>query len=194
MDADSKFDTINGEKQQTLKNHPFMNATPSLTKVTKTTEQPKNNLLMMETMEFKPMGYLHHSHDLLLILSSDDDNVVKWWVDASCATLSSYKIHMGATMTLRKSASLSISAKQQLNETSSVEAELVGACNVMSCIIWVNYFLEVQGHGTKSSLVCQCNKLAMLLESNGEASSNKHRRHINTHYFFMMDRIKKKEL
>jgi len=147
-----------------------MNVAPSLTKVTKTTEQPKNNLLMMETMEFQPMGYLHHSCDLLLTFSADDDNIVKWWEDASCAMNSSYKSHMCATMTLRKGAPLSIRAKQQLNVTSYVETELVGACNAVPCIIWVNYFLEVQGHGTKSSLVCQCNVLAILIEMNLKAS------------------------
>jgi len=140
------------------------------------------------------MGYLHHSCDLLLVFSADDDNVVKWWVDASCAMHSSYKSHMCATMTLRKGAPLSISAKQQLNATSSVEAELVGACNAVPCIISVNCFLEVQGHGANSDLLCQCNVLAILLEINGKASSSKQRRHTNTHYFFMTDRIKKKEL
>jgi len=86
---------------------------------------------------------------------------------------------------------LSISAKLQLNATSSVEAVLVGACNAVPCIIWVNYFLEAQGHDANSDLLCQCNVLAILLEINGKASSSKQRRHTNTNYFFMTDRIKK---
>ena len=119
------------------------------------------------------MGYLKYSRNLPLILSADDDKIIKWWVDASYATHPDFSSHTGATMSLGKGAVWSVSKKQRLNTTSSTESELVATYDAMPYIIWMNYFLEAQGYGTNSTVVYQDNKSAILLEINGKASSSK---------------------
>ena len=70
------------------------------------------------------------------------------------------------------------SSKQKLNTQSSIEAELVGADDVMSQLMWTKYFLEAQGLKVVSKLL-QDNKSAMLLEEKGHDSVGKRSRHIN---------------
>ena len=88
---------------------------------------------------------------------------------------------------------ITISSKQKLNTKSSTEAELVGADDVLTPLIWTNYFLQAQGQNYKAVLY-QDNKSAMLLETNGTASSGRRTRHIDIRYFMIKDRVDKKEL
>ena len=46
----------------------------------------------------------------------------------------------------------------------------------------------------KQSVVYQDNKSSILLETNGRASSSKRTRHIDIRYFFVSDRVQKKEV
>ena len=77
---------------------------------------------------------------------------------------------------------ISIPKKQKLNTKSSTEAELIGADNAMPQMLWTRYFLEAQGYGINENILYQDNMSAMLLEKNGEKSSNKNTKHINVHY------------
>ena len=70
------------------------------------------------------------------------------------------------------------SSKQKLNTRSSTEAELVGADDIMSQLMWTKYFLEAQGLKVKTKLL-QDNKSTMLLEEKGIDSTGKRSRHIN---------------
>ena len=87
----------------------------------------------------------------------------------------------------------SSSKKQKLNTKSSTEAELVGADDVLPQALWTRYFLEEQGYGVTTTLY-QDNQSAIKLESNGKSSSTKRTRHLNIRYFFITDRISKREL
>ena len=51
-----------------------------------------------------------------------------------------------------------------------------------------------QGYPIQDNILYQDNKSAMLLAKNGRASSTKRTKHINIRYFFVMDRIAKKEV
>ncbi len=51
-----------------------------------------------------------------------------------------------------------------------------------------------QGYGIVENLLLQDNKSSILLEKNGKASSGKRTRHINIRYFFITDRVNKKEI
>ena len=59
------------------------------------------------------MSYLNATKSLPLILSADDDNTIKWWVDASYAVHPDFCSHTGATMSLGKGAAWSVSTKQR---------------------------------------------------------------------------------
>ena len=82
---------------------------------------------------------------------------------------------------------ISVSTKQKLNTKRSTENELVGVNDMMPVIIWTRYFLLEQGYGVVENLLLLDNKSSILLERNGMASSSKHTRHINIHYFFITD-------
>ena len=86
------------------------------------------------------------------------------------------------------------STRQKLNTRSSTEAELVGVNDVMPQVLWTRYFIEAQGYTVTNNVVYQDNQSAMLLEKNGRASSSKRTRHINIRYFFITDRIARKEV
>ena len=86
------------------------------------------------------------------------------------------------------------SKKQQLNTRSSTEAELVGADDLMTPILWTGLFLNAQGYPVKDNILYQDNKSTILLEKNGKRSAGKRSRAINIRYFFITDQISKDHL
>ena len=86
------------------------------------------------------------------------------------------------------------STKHNINTRSSTESELVGVDDMMSLIIWTQYFVKAQGYKVSDNIVFQDNKSTMLLERNGKTSSGKRKKHINVRYFFITDHISKGEV
>jgi hypothetical protein len=80
-----------------------------------------------------------------------------------------------------------------LNTKSSTEAELVGVDDVLPQALWTKYFMEAQGYGV-TTILNQDNQSTIKLSDNGKASSGKGTRHINIRYFFITDRIARKEV
>ena len=64
----------------------------------------------------------------------------------------------------------------------------------MPTVLWSRQFLDGQGFKVKENPVYQDNQAAILLEKNGKASSGKRTKHINARYFFITDRVSKKEV
>jgi hypothetical protein len=129
-----------------------------------------------------------------LILSADDLQVIKWYVDASFAVHPDFRSHTGGVATFGKGAPYSMSRKQKLNTRSSTEAELVGADDMSTMILWTKLFMEAQGYEIKKNILFQDNKSAILLETNGKKSSSKRTRALNIRYFFLTDQVEKGNL
>jgi len=145
----------------------------------------------------RAMRYLRFTRHLPLTLEADDDGGVspRWWVDASFATHSDMKSHTGGIMSMGKGAICAWSKRQRINTKSSTEAELVGVNDMLPQVLWVRYFLEAQGYSMLSpTKIYQDNMSAIQLEKNGKASSGQRTRHINIRYFFVADRVSKKEV
>ena len=140
------------------------------------------------------LKYCNGTRKDLLILSADDLQVIKWYVDASFAVHPDFKSHSGGVMTMGSGAIQSHSRKQKLNTRSSTEAELVGVDDFMTPILWTRLFLEEQGVSVKDNILYQDNKSAILLEKNGKRSSGKRTRALNIRYFFVTDQVEKKNL
>ena len=119
------------------------------------------------------VSYISGTVELPLILTADTTRVVKWWVDASFAVRKEMRSQTGATMSMGKGCIYSSSRKQKLNTTSSTEAELVAADDVMPQIIWTQQFLISQGVKVTHNILHQDNRSAILLEKNGVGSSSK---------------------
>ena len=138
--------------------------------------------------------YLRGTRELPLILSAEGSGILKWWIDGSFAVHPNMRGHTGGGLSLGRGFPIVNSTKQKLNTRSSTESEVVGVDDCMPAVCWTRYFLEAQGYGVKETIVYQDNKSAILLEKNGKASSTKRTKHINIRYFFITDRINKKEL
>ena len=86
------------------------------------------------------------------------------------------------------------SSKQKLNTKSSTEAELVGLSDYVPYTLWMNNFLAAQGYKIKSSKVYQDNQSAIRMETNGRNSCTGNSRHVDIRYFFVKDRVDRKEI
>ena len=142
------------------------------------------------------LKYMHSTKSLVLTLEASGDGQViicKWFPDAAFAVHPDFKSHTGGVLTLGKGAVNTILQKQKLNTTSSTEAEVVGAHDVVPQALWTKYFLEAQGYSCDTT-VYQDNTSAILLEKNGMESSGKRTRHINVRYFFMKDCVDRRLL
>jgi len=140
------------------------------------------------------MKYLRGTRDLPLTLSANGSGVLKWWVDASFAVHPNMRGQMGGGLSMGRGFPVVTSTKQKLNTRSSTELELVRVDDLMPAICWTRYFLEAQRYKITENILYQDNKSAILLKKNRKASSSKRTKHINIHFFFMTDRISKKEL
>jgi len=140
------------------------------------------------------MRFLNGTKDDDLTLSADNLNVIKWFVDASFGVHPDFKSHTGGVMTLGQGAVLSMSRKQKLNTRSSTEAELVGADDAATMILWTKLFMEAQGHEIDQNILYQDNKSTALLINNGKRSSGKRTRALNIRYFFLTDQVEKGNL
>jgi hypothetical protein len=74
------------------------------------------------------------------------------------------KSQSGDTMSMGKGSIYSISRKLKLSTTSSTDSELVGAYNVMSQVMWTQYFLLAQNVKVSHNILLQDNKSAILPE------------------------------
>jgi hypothetical protein len=142
----------------------------------------------------RALSYLRNTIELPLILSADGSHVIKWWADASFAVRNDMRSQTGATMSMGRGGIYSMARKQKLNTTSSTEAEVVGADDVMPQMMWTRHFLLEQGVEVSRNILYQDNQSAMLLEQNGLASSSRRTRHINIRFFFIKDQISSNEL
>ena len=95
----------------------------------------------------------------------------------------------GGFMTMGTGGAYVQSSKHNLNNKSSTEAELVGVYDVLTHVIWTQYFLKEQRYMIHDNIIYQDNQNAIRLEKNGRRSSSKRTRHINIRYYFITDRI-----
>ncbi len=86
------------------------------------------------------------------------------------------------------------STKHKLNTRSSTESEIVAVDDLIPQILWVHLFLKAQGFAVSNNILYQDNKSAMLVETNGRASSSKRTRHIEIRYYYVADRVAKGDL
>jgi hypothetical protein len=140
----------------------------------------------------KIMRFLNGTKDSVTMMSIDDSNTIKWYVDAAFAVHKYLKSHTGAVMTFGNGAICSISTKQKVNSRSSTEAEFIAVDDVISKVLWTKLFLMNQGQNTSMNIIYRDNQSAMKMELNGKASSGKTTRHFYIKYYYITDLIKRK--
>jgi hypothetical protein len=135
------------------------------------------------------LGYLKGTLHMTLVLLEDSLTLSCWWVDAAYAVHSDMKGHTGAGMSFGQGMALSYSWKHKIVTKSSTEAELVGVDDSLGHILWARYFMQAQGYEMKALLIYQDNMSAMLLKTNGKASSSKCTKYIKGKYFYIKHKI-----
>jgi hypothetical protein len=140
------------------------------------------------------MKYIRGTRKFPLILSANGSGILKWWVDASFAVHPNMRGHTGGGLSMGTGFPIVTSTKQKLNTRSSTETEVVGVDDCMPAMLWTRLFMEAQNYGVHESILYQDNKSSILLEKNGKSSSSKRTKHINVRYFFVTDRIEKRDL
>jgi hypothetical protein len=140
------------------------------------------------------LSYLKGTLHMPLILSADLLTLSRWWVGAAYAVHNDCQGHTGAGMSFGQGMALCYSWKQKMNTKSSTEAELVGVDDSLGYILWACYFMIEQGYDMDPSLLYQDNMSAILLETNGRASSSKRTKHIKVKYFLIKDKVDREEI
>ena len=117
------------------------------------------------------MKYLNGMQDIELTLCAENLRSIKWYVDASFAVHPDFRSPTGGTMTFGKGAVQLLSKKQKLNTRSSTEAELVGADDVATQILWTKHFMEAQGYTIEDNILHHDSKSTILLFDPARSSS-----------------------
>ena len=82
---------------------------------------------------------------------------IEWWVDVAFVVHHNMKIHTGGMMYMVRGARYFASNKQKLDKKNSTEGELVGVDDLMTHLLWMQYFLEAQGMKISDDIVYQDN-------------------------------------
>jgi hypothetical protein len=135
------------------------------------------------------LRFLNGTKEDVLTMSVDDPHVIKWHVDASFAVHPDFKSHTGGVMTYDQGAIQGMSRKQLLDTRSRTEAELVGADDAATKILWNTLFMDRQGYRVTGNILYQGNKSAFPLETNEQRNSIERTHALNLRYFFLTDQV-----
>ena len=141
----------------------------------------------------RAIKYIQGTIDLPLVLSINKSGNIKWYVDVEFAENKDMGSHTGGFMNMGTGGVYVKSSKQKLKTKSSTGAKLVRVYDVPNQVIWTRYFLKEHGYIINNNIIYQDNQSAIKLENHGRQSSSNSTRHINIRYYFITDRIMKKE-
>ena len=96
--------------------------------------------------------------------------------------------------TMGRGALLNIEKQLGLVISSSTETEVVSTGEHMPKCAWFRYFILAQGDNPTEDILMQDNKSTILLQKSWPFSTGKGSKHINVRYFFVIDKIKNKEV
>ena len=116
------------------------------------------------------------------------------YIDEAHAVYSDGKCHSGMFVTMGHGAMINVSKKLGLVTTSSTETEVVSNGERFPKCTWFRYFRLAQGDDLKEDVLLQDNKSSIILHKNYPYSVGKGSKHINVRYFFVVDKVKKKEV
>ena len=140
------------------------------------------------------LQYLHTTIHLKRIIGADNLHSLYTWIDAAYAVHPNMRSHTGGCMSMGLGTLHCKSSKQKLNTKSSTEAEVVGMSDYTPYNIWLTNFLQAQGYALQMNEVYQDNQSAIKMERNGRNSCTGNSRHVHIRYFFVKDRVDKKEI
>ena len=139
------------------------------------------------------LRYVNATQDLSLTIELGKQVLVLAYIDCSHGVHVDGKGHTGSVISLGKGAVHAKSGKQKLVSKSSTETELIGLTDDSSQVIWTRNFLIHQGNDVQPATIFQDNQSTLALVDKGRSTSAR-TKHINVRYFFIKDRVEKKEI
>ena len=140
------------------------------------------------------MKYLQATEHLPLIIRNDGEGT-RIYIDGAHAVHGDMKGHAGVWVTEGTGTIYAASTKNKLNVVSSTEAEIVSVGEKLPKHIWYRkYRIAQENKEEKPDILYQDNESAILMENNGRISVGKGSKHIDIRYFFVTDRVKRKEI
>ena len=113
--------------------------------------------------------------------------------DASYGVHNDGKSHSGLCLFLGKGVFMAKSVKQKIVSKSSAEAELICTSDMATDVIYMHDFLTAQGEKLSVPDIKQDNQGTMIMLAKGSSSSGRSR-HINIRYYWLKERIDRKEI
>ena len=86
-----------------------------------------------------------------------------------------------------------LNSARKPNTKSSTEAKLFWVDDVLTHVIYNQYFLKEKGYYIHDNIIYKDNQSAIKLEKNGRLSISKQNCHINIRYYFITYRITEQE-
>ena len=139
------------------------------------------------------MGYIKKTRFLPLIISMNEEGTLIY-IDGAHAVHTDARGHSGLILTQGKGAMISVSKKLGVVTTSLTETEIVLTGERLPKCTWFRYFRLAQGEEEKEDILMQDNKSAIILQKNYPYSTRKGSKHIHVRYFFVVDKLGKKEI
>ena len=97
--------------------------------------------------------YIQGTIGIPFILSIEKSDNIKWYTDAEFAVHKYMSRHTGSFMTMVTQGAYVQSTKQKLDTKISTEADLVVVENVLTRVIWTQYFLKEQGYEIHDNVI-----------------------------------------
>ena len=142
----------------------------------------------------RAIAYIKCTIDDIRVIGASSLMDIFTWIDAAYAVNPDMKSQTGGAISLGVGVLHAKSSKQKLNVKSSTEAELVGNSEYLPYNLWLLNFMSMQGYTIKNNVLYQDNQSAILMLKNGRNSCTGNSRHIHIRYFFVKDRVDKKEV
>jgi hypothetical protein len=140
------------------------------------------------------LGFIQGTIDDRRILGADSLDTLYTWVDASHAVHMNMRGHTGGIISMGTGMLHCKSSTQKINTKSTTESELVGVSEYLPYDIWYILFFGAQGYKIRQNILFQDNESAIKMEKNGRNSCTGNSRHIDIKYFWVKDRVDKKEV
>ena len=135
------------------------------------------------------------AHGLFSVdVRADDLGKLFTWIDAAYAVHPDMRSHTGGAMSMGLGVVQAKSSKQKLNTKSSTEAEVVGMSDYTTNNLNYVMFMREQGYEIRENTIYQDNESAIRMEKNGRQSCTSNSKHVDIRYFFVKDRVEKKEI
>jgi hypothetical protein len=140
------------------------------------------------------LGFVKNTIKDVRVIGADNVKELFVWVDASHAIHEDKKGHTGGLMSLGRGILHGKSSKQKMNTRSTTESELVGVSEYLPYDLWQVNFYKEQGYDITKNVIFQDNQSAIKMEVNGRNSCTGNSRHIDIKFFWVKDRVDKKEV